>query len=176
MFWKINDLSAKQLGHFMKLWRQNNKKKTQKKQNTKWLANSSFLAFISKDQCKLNRGQHLKDYGGHAGTEPTQARPVPLWNICPVGNRAAWPALQIGPLWQKCPCGTVTSSLESGGEPHFLIVTQWTQTYQSSLSQNLHCIPKHLTSLSEVFHWKRQTLLLFIYIDYCQQIRLNNAF
>lgn len=63
---------------------------------------------------------------GHTGTEPTQARPVPLWNICPVGDRAAWPALQIGPLWQKCPCGTVTSSLESGGEPHFLIVTQWT--------------------------------------------------
>lgn len=81
---------------------------------------------------------------GHTGSEPTQARPVPLWNICPVGDRAAWPALQIGPLWQKCPCGTVTSSLESGGEPHFLIVTQSTQTYQSSLSQNLHCVLKHL--------------------------------
>lgn len=144
MFWKIYKiLTAKQLGHFTKLRRHNNKN-THTKKKKKMIGKLFLFSLYFKRSMQTKSWATFEGLPGHAGTEPTQARPVPLWNICPVGDRAAWPALQIGPLWQKCPCGTVTSSLESGGEPHFLIVTQWTQTYQSSLSQNLHCVLKHL--------------------------------
>lgn len=156
----------------MKLCRQNNKKT-----NKNIITGKLFLLSLYFQRSMQTKWwATLEGLRGHAGTEATQARPVPLWNICPVGNRAAWPALQIGPLWQKCPCGTVTSSLESGGEPHFLIVTQWTQTYQSSLSQSPHCVLKHLKFYLKSFTKRDKLGSLFIYIDYRGQIGLNNAF
>lgn len=97
---------------------------------------ATFLRFTLQPKAQSMKWQnHARCWGrqGHTGTEPTQACPVLLWNICLVGYPAAWSALQIGPLWQKCPCGTVTSSLESGRDPHILIVTHWTQMYPTVL-------------------------------------------
>lgn len=145
MFWKISDLTidCQTIGTLYETAETKQQEHTHTKKK-KMIGKLFLFSLYFKRSMQTKSWATFEGLPGHAGTEPTQARPVPLWNICPVGDRAAWPALQIGPLWQKCPCGTVTSSLESGGEPHFLIVTQWTQTYQSSLSQNLHCVLKHL--------------------------------
>lgn len=168
-------MTAQQLGHFTKLRRQNNKKKKQNKKK-KMIGKLFLFSLYFKRSMQTKSWATFEGLQGtcrhrtYSGTSCSPLKYLSCGRPCSMACTTNWSPLTEVSLWD---C--------------YIIAGKWRRTSLfncDTVNPNLPIIfvaepplcSEASPILSKVFHLKRQTLPLFIYIDYRQQIGLNNAF